>query len=690
MTKLADVKKSHNMISTLTILIAASQILFRPTFNSCAIELQDELQDPHIEYREKGGKWVKGKDIRFNLTYLKEDTEYEVKILEGHKQVGQGEFRTWKSDVPVAKTIELDPEKFKAPYYVKCKGTPDGWIRITAKGGKLHNSTSKATFIVKEAEYVLLDDMELRGAADAGSVITIENSKCVRVRNCDIAGWGCSDYAPNYRLIPKGDKAADGMGRYRTPDGGSNNYQAAIRIGRGASETVIERCYIHDPLNRSCSWYYCHPAGPEAVYMAFAEHSTVIRWCDFVGADGRNWNDAVEGAGNFKENGGFNRDADIYGNFMIFANDDCIELDGGQKNVRCFDNRFESSLCGVSIQGCMVGPSFVYNNLFSGKGEQFGILGQTIKTAAKNGEMARSYIWNNILWGPGRMGLNFVKNLIIEARGNRFCGEQELTGENKSPDSINEENRFEVSLKEKDLPAQYPIRPLPFTLSRARISVGTSREDIRVDIKGTVPEGTKILIPDAVDWISARLDGSSLIVSFDDSRMQNRREYRAALILRTPEGLSRPLSIYATTGFVPPVHAELPSDTAIYSDTFNLTTGGEVTASFNVEKAGRYWLMLHGTSEKFLQAYYPAFELYKEGTLLGKCIQQTYEYPTWSMVAPGQRPINTMVYHFDLEPGRHTFTLKSIDKKKFNYDLMVLTTNPEPFEPNHIPSHNKQ
>lgn len=673
-------------MTELIILMEAASLLFRPTFTSCSVSTEAELENPSVEYREAGGRWIKGKDIKMNLTGLKEDTEYQVKVLDGRKPVGGGSFRTWKSDVPVARTIEIDPAAFKAPYLVDCKGSADGWIRITAKGGKLFNPSAKPTFIVKGAEYVLLDDMELRGAKDSHNVIVINGSKGVRVRNCDIAGWGTSEFAPNYTLLGPDDKTGNGLGRYRKLDGKPINYQGAIRIENGNSEVVVERCYIHDPVCRSCSWYYCHPAGPEAIMMCSPDHSTVIRWCDFVGADGRNWNDAVEGSGNFKENGGFNMDADIYGNFMIFANDDCIELDGGQKNVRCFGNRFESSLCGVSIQGCRVGPSLVYNNLFSGKGEQFGILGATIKTSVRNGEGAESFIYDNILWGPGKEGLNFVKDLKITATGNRFCGEQELTGKNRSPQSTEENNLFGDSLKEENLPTEYPLRPLPFTLSRARVSVGTSREDVMVKINGELPAGTRVLMPETVNWISARIESDKLIVSFDDSKMHGRRLYRSALILRTPDGLSRPLSIYATTGFIPPVHAGNPGDTTIYSDPFDLTPGGMTTVELKVEKAGRYWLMLHGKAREFRRRSYPEFNLYKDGTLLGKCIQQSYEYPTWSMVAPRQRPIATMVYHFDLEPGIHSFTLESLDDKEFNYDMMLLTTNPEPFEPNHIPS----
>ena len=55
------------------------------------------------------------------------------------------------------------------------------------------------------------------------------------------------------------------------------------------------------------------------------------------------WNDAIEGGGNFHVDGGFNRDADIYGNLMCFANDDAVEIDGGQTNVRVFLTRTRQS-----------------------------------------------------------------------------------------------------------------------------------------------------------------------------------------------------------------------------------------------------------------------------------------------------------------------------------------------------------
>jgi hypothetical protein len=196
----------------------------------------------------------------------------------------------------------------------------------------------------------------------------------------------------------------------------------------------VERCYIHDPVSRANSWYYSHPAGPQAVGMD-KPRSTVIRYNDFIGSDEHRWNDAIEGAGNFHIDGGFNRDADIYGNFMCFANDDALEIDGGQTNVRVFRNKFEGCLCGVSIQGCMSGPSYVFQNLLVNMGDERGRGGQTIKTSSyANGPSAVSFIFNNTCAGESS-DLRLVNNLRIVAQNNIFAGRAAISGRSRSPQS---------------------------------------------------------------------------------------------------------------------------------------------------------------------------------------------------------------------------------------------------------------
>jgi hypothetical protein len=220
---------------------------------------------------------------------------------------------------------------------------------------------------------------------------------------------------------------------YYTDSGEAINWDTGILVSRSLG-TVVERCYIHDPVTTANSWYYAHPAGPQAVGIA-KPRSTVLRYNDFVGSDEHRWNDATEGEGNFDTDGGFNRDADIYGNFVCFANDDAIELDGGQTNVRAFQNWYEGCLCGISIQGCMSGPSYVFENLLVNMGDERGLAGQSIKTSSNSsGPSAVSFIFGNTTFGAAS-DLRLLKHLRIVARNNLFAGKSNIGGRRDSPQS---------------------------------------------------------------------------------------------------------------------------------------------------------------------------------------------------------------------------------------------------------------
>jgi len=651
-------------------------ILFRPTFCSCAVEVNSKIESPRIEYREAGKQWIKNKALDNNIMGLKEDTAYEVQVFSGNKLVEKGSFRTWKTDVPVARTIELDPETLETPYLINEKGRENGWIRYTIKGGEFYNPNDVATFLVDGAEYVLLDNMVLRGAEESKDVINIKNSRGVRVRNCDIAGWGRVG-KPDFTRV---EGYAPGNGRIIDKKGKSINGDAAIRISKGASEVVVERCYIHDARPKTCSWYYCHPAGSEAVWMDRPDHSTVLRYNDFIGADAHRFNDCVEGSGNFYPDGGFNRDADIYGNFMIFANDDCIELDGGQRNVRCFENRFEGALCGVSTQGCMVSPSFVYNNLFSGMGEEFSKSGQTIKTS-RNGEGARCYVFDNMMWGRGS-GISMKKDCDFHVYNNTFCGKQGIHNLEECPNCEAKDNKLGVELEEKDLDPSYPVRDLPFILDRVRVSVGLSREPLTIKIKGTVPEGTRILRPEASDWFDAEFVAGGIKVIFHDDKMQHRHNYRGAFIVRTPEGLSRGVSLYAETAFIPPYECHQDGEIAIYDNNFSIEGKGKTaTATFKVEKAGRYWCLLYGSIGKESTIRNAKVNISVDGAEEIASSQNMYGYNTWSMVRANPSKAMVYVQHYDFEPGVHTFKITTLAGAKFSG--AVLTDSPLSFEPNY-------
>ena len=621
----------------------------RPTFNSCGFYFgSSKVKSPVLEYRKSGsGKWLAAftpvhffenkntvsglvmNEYRGSIVKLEENTSYDVRFKDGNKVLKQGKFTTWKSNVPVAKTVYIDTENFKAPYVISAKGTPNGWIRYTTKNGKiLKNDTIQNTIEVKDAAYVLIDDMVIQGTENSRSVITITNSKNVRVRNCDISKWGRVgvpryDFLGQFYVFPKDKSKIDynRMYRYRV------NYDGAIALNPGTSETVIERCYIHDPYGRANSWYYSHPAGPQAVMCNKPDHSIVIRYNDFIGSDLHRFNDAVESAGNFHSNGGINRDADVYGNFMIFCNDDCIELDGGQQNVRCFQNHFEGALCGVSIQGCMTSPVYVFENIFGGIGEEFGMTNASIKTSGGMGIAPVSYIFNNTFVGPGS-AISFNANLKTDLKNNIFVDAQYVAGFERNNGGVIKNNsvackdnkavagidKVDSKLENKEFGLYAPVdvlkaerianfcedtsargaiakgskeplpyRPFPVVLDRTRIA-GVKVKDgaaMPAQVKITATVGGKnfksaytIRKNDVFDWITVTPskgvlksgDKVTFTVKFDPEKMNERRIYRGAFSLRLANGFSRVVTVYADTDFVQPFKLEKAGETAVYID----------------------------------------------------------------------------------------------------------------------------
>ena len=680
---------------------ASGDLDLRPTFNCCGVEFKstNRIDGLRLEWRVDGDDaWTavdalefpyfpKDGSYRGSMRGLSEDTDYSARLATNGVAVAQGSFRTWKSDVPIAKTIELSTDG-EQPIVISERGAADGWIRYVAKDGKAldFGEGENPPIAIRGARYVVIDGLRILGNR-ARHVFDIRDARFVRIRNCDISRWGRTGE-------PRFDKKGWIFDPAKPEGKWGINLDGAIKIGQETFACVVERCWIHDPRGRANSWFYSHPSGPEAIVMDRPEGSTVIRWNDFVGSDLHRYNDAVEGTGNFNRSGGFNRDADVYGNFMAFCNDDCIELDGGQRNVRCQGNRFESSYCGVSVQGCMRGPSYVCDNLFSGMGGEFGESGQTLKTGGgEHGPDAVVVADRNTFWGKGG-GVTMMDTLLVILRGNVFCGGQAIKNPERSPSSISEGNRFEVELPEEELDPAYPRRPVPFTLDRARISGITvangkaEPESVRVMVRGGAePSDFTIAKNNDFDWFevvplkgTVPADGElELKVKFNAEKMRDRRHYRGAFLVRTETGLSRPVSLYAETDFVPPYRAEKEGDVAIFHPAFK---EGEWTPlsdddgcgefAFDIPADGRYYFMVR--SKGWLK-----LKVAVDDDAPAVSRQQNAGHPTWTMLAPG-KVFGDMCRHYDLRKGRHVV---KIWKEAGNpvAEGLVLTDNPLSFEP---------
>ena len=110
----------------------------------------------------------------------------------------------------------------------------------------------------------------------------------------------------------------------------------------------------------------------------------------------------------------------------------------------------------------------------------------------------------------------------------------------------------------------WPVRPIPFVLDRGRIdSVKVAKGAVApaaVTVKLSCPgEGYaspfKVRKNLDMDWFDVTpaegviRSGETITftVAFKPEKLTDRRHFRGAFLVRTPEGLSRPVSVYAET-----------------------------------------------------------------------------------------------------------------------------------------------
>lgn len=300
------------------------------------------------------------KSARGSFLKLQENTEYEYRIHisdMGKTEILTGKTTTRNSIFPIAKTIVLDRHNCPGPLQNIQSGTEDGYIRYVGTPGFVLNggNTKDCAIDLSQKHHVILENLVIRGGRKHG--INASHAHDIIIRNCDIAGFA--------RI---GTQRCDIDGKYYEGKMFLNN-DCGIRI-ISSDRVLVERTIIHSPRSTANSWFYSHPAGPNGLFIGESS-SLVLRYNDIIGNTGNRWNDAIEGKGNGMTDGGPMADAEIYGNYLAFGNDDGIELDGGQANCRFAYNKTESMLCGISTAPCLLGPSYIWQNLFCNGGDEF-------------------------------------------------------------------------------------------------------------------------------------------------------------------------------------------------------------------------------------------------------------------------------------------------------------------------------
>ena len=400
-----------------------------PTFQSLGVYVSREAQVAnevaHVYYRETGTtQWYEAYqpefddtrgEYRSSIVGLLEGTEYEVQVVleaDGSKLDEAGTIvTTWDSTPPIAQTISVASLYTSGQLLIEdMHGEPDGWIKITGTGSNDIDGgyADDVALKILNSSYLIFEGIEIEGGRR--HAVQVQMSDQIRIVDCEMSGWARQ---PNY---------TGGVYSYETLADKNKGKKFAINKDAGvhlyeSSRVTVERCYMHDPRTSANNWEGSqHPAGPSAIYVQNVEGPStnimkgnfVVRYNDLIGSDDIRWNDVIEGENNNSAYGSFYRDSDIYGNMLAFANDDSTEMDGGQMNTRFFGNRIESCYVGLSLAPCIVGPSYVYQNLMFNQGDDRNSCFSIVKLGGGTTySKGKSFFFNNTIHGKGN-GLTSV------------------------------------------------------------------------------------------------------------------------------------------------------------------------------------------------------------------------------------------------------------------------------------------
>lgn len=652
----------------------------RATYSSVSIVYGAETELPvfSLEYRLNGGEWKKGEapfwfacdqNYRGSLLELPEDTAVDVRLLSDGKVVAEKSCRTWKTDVRIAKTVEIDVAKVDAwPYRIDGVGTEDGWIRYTVKG-VIDRKTSWKSFVIAGATNVILEGAVICGGANG--IVVSKESKGVRIRNCDISEWG--ELGKVRFDIGGGLWMGDTYDPKREAYGG-HNHSGAIDIDPGVSDVTVERCVIREPASRANSWRYSHPYGPAAIRLNHPDGNVVLRWNALFSCERHRFDDAVKGFDNSSLTGGFNRDADVYGNFMFCCNDDNIEFDGGGQNVRAWGNRFEESGMGVSLQMISASPCYVFKNAFTGLGLEHdeGFAQIKLNSFDRLGYGSQARVFKN------RFHPDYTVSTFKGVDTNRVVYAHNLQTAEVSP-----------LLPFQPVGWSLDAGRLDFTLAagalapsaQARVTLMAAKEAKRFSVVKCVSDDWFEVTPK--DGVLA--SDKKLTVTLDAAKLKGRRKWAGAFIVRDEDGFFRPVTLHVRTDHVEALKREISSGARTYyaipEKPLELRQGNKEPThklTVSVPEKGRYYLLCYvrGTGD------------FQYSALNGPKLQRgnVEVYPHWTWAVLGNKGKYRMP-PIDLESGEYVLTMRGswgAGTNRVEVGGLVLTDDPQSFEPDDV------
>lgn len=253
-----------------------------------------------------------------------------------------------------------------------------------------------------------------------------------------------------------------------------------------------------------------------------------------------------------------------------------------------------------------------------------------------------------------------------------------------------------------DEATELPYRPLPLTAVPRQLGFTVPAKISHLQVTLSVPVGATGPVPFVIrknrvaTWFDvtpaagtvAPGETVTLTVTVDAAALHGRPLFKGAFLVRTPAGLSRPVSVYAFADFKEDLRPAAAPDTAYLTAAalggakgklrdgqfLALTTGNEVTGDFSLPRAGRYALLARASVARDVMKK-RNFTLALDGAKPADlALNADYE---WNTGATNVRVVFLRDLG-DLAAGPHALRLKLTAGELGLYELIV-TDHPEAF-----------
>jgi hypothetical protein len=291
-------------------------------------------------------------DYRGSIVHLTPATTYEVELtLAGTSTVERLTATTRSEDFPAGETTRVGDRD--TPLAITGSGTPDAWRVYDGRGATIDVRHRHDQCVTIDASYVILRGFRLKGAGDASQAprksigaIRIDGGHDIVIEDCDVSDWGRRDPATGFGF-----------------DMDSAISSRATRLER----LVVQRCKLHHPTWDGSTWYEpkypTHTHGAQAISLFNTAGNHVIRYNECYSDLEHMFNDVIGGGSNGSFRGAPGPDSDIYGNFVSHCWDDGLEVEGGNRNVRVWDNYITQSMNMIGNAATSIGPLYVWRNV---------------------------------------------------------------------------------------------------------------------------------------------------------------------------------------------------------------------------------------------------------------------------------------------------------------------------------------